>query len=326
MLLSIVIPTYNRESVLTNTLSSIFSHTLLNNDYEVIVVDDGSTDKTINVVKEYAFKQNIKIRIFTQENKGPLLARYLGTQNAKGKYIWYIDSGDEICDGALDIVLNELKNEKADIYLVNYINVDVKGNTQYIKIKQSESIGTFFDGYYPFSLWLKISKKDLLLYTYEKIKKENLIIGEDMCQSFEMVITNPTISKIDHYCYKYLHEANSLTSGCDDSSFVNAIKYINNRINEMNIDIKEKFEYFAYSQLIVQYLLLRNNRKHYKEFYNMYRSLHIGNNKYIKYRYLTIILVKIKKYIPIKEEYITNFYIRIIRSIYKNKKNNSITY
>jgi len=88
-LISVVIPTYNRAAYLGRALQSVFAQTF--KDFEVIVVDDGSTDNTADIVN--AWKD--KIHYFYQKNQGRAVARNKGIELAKGKYIAWLDSDDE---------------------------------------------------------------------------------------------------------------------------------------------------------------------------------------------------------------------------------------
>lgn len=88
MLFSVIIPTYNRAALLREALESVFAQTF--QDYEVIVVDDGSTDDTGNVVSSF---EN-KVRFQRQSNQGPGAARNLGASHAAGDYLAFLDSDD----------------------------------------------------------------------------------------------------------------------------------------------------------------------------------------------------------------------------------------
>lgn len=85
---SIIIPTYNREGLVRQTLESVFAQTFT--DFEVIIVDDGSADKTLDVVRSFGDR----VKIFTQKNKGPGPARNLGARHATGEYLAFLDSDD----------------------------------------------------------------------------------------------------------------------------------------------------------------------------------------------------------------------------------------
>lgn len=87
-LFSVIIPTYNRRQLLPQALASVWAQTLT--DYEVVVVDDGSSDGT----REWLATVSDRVRVLVQENRGPGAARNLGIQNAVGEYIAFLDSDD----------------------------------------------------------------------------------------------------------------------------------------------------------------------------------------------------------------------------------------
>src|SRR5688572_12313735 len=88
MLFSVVIPTFNRAHLLADTLESVFNQTFT--DYEVIVVDDGSTDST----QQYLGSLDARIIFLTQSNHGPGAARNLGARHAQAEYLVFLDSDD----------------------------------------------------------------------------------------------------------------------------------------------------------------------------------------------------------------------------------------
>lgn len=113
MLFSIIIPAYNVEKYILQCLTSIEQQTF--QDYEAIIVNDGSTDRTGELIDQFATDHN-KFRVIHQKNSGSAIARNTGTENAIGNYIVYIDSDDYYstnlfldklsykCDGNTDII------------------------------------------------------------------------------------------------------------------------------------------------------------------------------------------------------------------------------
>ena len=101
---SIVIPVYNVEKYLKQCLESVVNQTL--DKIEVICINDGSTDNSLNILKEYEKKYN-NIIIIDQENKGPGFARNIGMKRASGKYIYFLDSDDYIELNAMEICFKE---------------------------------------------------------------------------------------------------------------------------------------------------------------------------------------------------------------------------
>lgn len=90
---SIIIPVYNVEKYILECLSSILNQTFL--DYEIILVDDGSTDSSGEICDEYALKYS-NVHVYHQVNQGLSAARNFGVQNATGEYIWFVDSDDVV--------------------------------------------------------------------------------------------------------------------------------------------------------------------------------------------------------------------------------------
>lgn len=96
--ISVIIPTYNRAHFLCETVKSVFAQSF--EDYEIIVVDDGSTDETREAIKVFSDKPNF--RYYFQENKGRSTARNLGTEKAFGEYLMFLDSDDTLEPQALE--------------------------------------------------------------------------------------------------------------------------------------------------------------------------------------------------------------------------------
>lgn len=94
MQLSVIIPTYNRKNVLIKCLNALFNQTYPQSNYEIIVIDDGSTDGTEKMIKTMIDGAPCALRYFKQENKGPAAARNVGIRNANGKIVLFV--GDDI--------------------------------------------------------------------------------------------------------------------------------------------------------------------------------------------------------------------------------------
>ncbi|KRN31273.1 glycosyltransferase [Weissella halotolerans] len=111
-LVSVIVPTYNVETYISECLESILDQTV--KDIEVIIVDDGSHDKTVEVVAELA-EQHSNIQVIKQKNQGVSVARNTGMSVAKGKYISFIDSDDKIQVDFLKNLYQIAEKEQADI-------------------------------------------------------------------------------------------------------------------------------------------------------------------------------------------------------------------
>lgn len=114
--LSIIIPVFNTKHLIEDCLGSCLNQDISREEYEIIVVDDGSTDGSGEVIKEYA-SQYSNVHYFYQENQKQGAARNNGLKHALGKYIWFVDSDDKIVDNVLNKILR-LLSEKPSIEIL----------------------------------------------------------------------------------------------------------------------------------------------------------------------------------------------------------------
>lgn len=122
MLISIIIPAYNAEKYLDGCLSSCYRQDLPVDDYEIIIINDGSTDKTLSLAQKWASDYS-NIRIISQKNKGLSEARNAGIDNAEGDYIMFLDSDDHIADNCLSWIVRNCRENKLDMYRICAANV-----------------------------------------------------------------------------------------------------------------------------------------------------------------------------------------------------------
>lgn len=132
-LVSVIIPTYNRAGLLSEAMCSVLSQTHKN--YELLIIDDGSSDNTGAVVNEF-IERDKRIRYIKKENGGQGSARNLGIRNAKGKYIAFLDSDDEWLVDKLEKQFNFMETHPAyDFCYTDDEVLEVKNNKRTIKVK-----------------------------------------------------------------------------------------------------------------------------------------------------------------------------------------------
>ena len=118
ILVSIIIPVYNREKYIQDTINSVLSSSYKN--IEIICVDDGSTDKSFEIIKNLALTDD-RIIIFSQTNQGVSVARNTGLNISKGKYVMFVDSDDFISPTAISKCCEYLEQFNADIICFNML-------------------------------------------------------------------------------------------------------------------------------------------------------------------------------------------------------------
>ena len=154
-LLSIIIPTYNCAAFLDETLGSVISQ--LPPDFELIVVDDGSTDETAEKLSGYEHISD-NIRISYRSHKGASSARNAGIELAEGEYITFMDCDDCLAEGFLE-KSRPLLDKNADLYIFGIERIPLDGNGEFWTVKNHyyASVSDFADEY--------IRKRQLLIYS-----------------------------------------------------------------------------------------------------------------------------------------------------------------
>lgn len=215
--LSIVLPVYNTEKYLRKCLESILSNTF--KDFELIIINDGSTDNSHNIILEYKDKYKEKIVYEKKENSGISDTRNLGVEKATAPYITFIDSDDYIEPDALELMMKKIDGfdvVACDIKIVydgeRGENVISSGYNEdlYHKDKIKETMLV----HYPV-LWNKIYKTDLL----KNLKFSSDVWYEDMEYLLKLYPSINNIAVVKKTLYNYLQRKNSLTYTFNDKLY-----------------------------------------------------------------------------------------------------------
>lgn len=123
---SIIVPAYNAERYLARCIDSLLQQDLSVNEYEIVIVNDGSTDDTREIVEDYS-KQVSNIRSFTVTNRGVSEARNYGCNEAVGKYFLFVDADDWIKSNVLQSLYEKMESEQLDLLVMDYRYWGVNG-------------------------------------------------------------------------------------------------------------------------------------------------------------------------------------------------------
>lgn len=123
---SIIVPVYNMEKYLTECMDSLINQTL--DDIEIIVINDGSKDNSLKILKDYKKKYPDKLKIIDQVNSGISVARNNGLKIATGKYIGFVDSDDYVKKDMFEKLYNQIEKTKSDIVVCDIEEYRIKKN------------------------------------------------------------------------------------------------------------------------------------------------------------------------------------------------------
>lgn len=161
MVLSFIIPVFNCEKYISNCIYSILNSSL--SDYEIILINDGSQDKSLNICNEFAAK-NKAIFVINQENKGASSARNAGLNAARGDYIWFVDADDSIYTDHVYYLYESIK-ENYDVINFRYNKIESTGTTNCCEFPVKAKMHNGID----------LVTNSRALYLWDKIYKRSLI-------------------------------------------------------------------------------------------------------------------------------------------------------
>lgn len=222
---SIIIPVYNCEKYIGKCIESILKQSYKN--IEIIIVNDGSKDKTSEVINLFSANDNRVIYI-EQQNSGPSVARNNGISKATGEYITFIDSDDYIESNYIEALLDAIQKNKRDIVCCGYNDISEYGIVKHTDFMEKNDI-TKNQFLYDVCqgtggvLWNKIFKKDIL-------DKYNIKMEKDifMCEDLIFVLRYGSHCNSFGYIDKYLYNYNRLNSSSISTNI--SKDYINNYI------------------------------------------------------------------------------------------------
>lgn len=213
--ISIIVPVYNTGKYLERCLNSILKQTFVN--FELILVDDGSTDDSGKICDRFAEKDK-RIKVIHKQNGGQSAARNVGLDIAKGNFIGFVDSDDWISVDMYEYLYNLLQNNNCDIANARYIlvndenNID-KGKEEKIRFFEEKGIlreflyeGTISGSYSPCRNLYKRSLFDGIKFPVGKI-------NEDIITLYQVLYNARKMVKSDKITYFYYQSANSTTRG-----------------------------------------------------------------------------------------------------------------
>ena len=268
-IISFVIPAYNAGNTIENTINSILKQKETSLQYEIIVVNDGSTDNLNDIMKK--FNENKNIKYFSKENTGVADTRNYGINKSNGEYIIFVDSDDYISESLLKDIETYVKQ---DIELIKWNSVFVDENKNEI----SKNVNIAFEkvtGEQGFNLLF--GKDNLIdcLWNYA-IKKEIMLefptgkYHEDFAIMPLIILKAKTMVAIDKYEYYYVQSQNSIMRNTSEKKTRQKLEdkliHYDNFIKEIEkIPVqkvtKENFLIFATNSLLVVIPELKNENK-----------------------------------------------------------------
>lgn len=220
--ISIIVPVYNVKEYLIRCLDSIKNQTF--NDFEVIVLNDGSTDGSDKLAKEYCAKDK-RFTYYSHENRGLGPTRNRGLELASGEYIMYLDSDDWLSSNAMKILFEKAQESDSDIVCGKTVMVHSDGQEE--NLHNNEMLSTvdindetrfsFFKDYFYTNIFTnqatdKLYKHRLISKIKAKFGDNKLIYGEDLYYNLQILEEDIRISFIAEPIYYYFQREDSISN------------------------------------------------------------------------------------------------------------------
>lgn len=258
MILSIIIPCYNTEKYVKSCIDTIINQ--INNEIELILIDDGSSDNTGKIIDIYKYNTNIKIIHTT--NKGVAEARNIGIEKAKGEYIWFVDSDDNIIEYSINNIFECIyKYDFPDMISFGIIE-NLYNNKQLIKSNEIKYNSNYYHNKKESFVFLQ--NNNLLDLVADKIIKRNIITDNKINFKQENIPTEDHLFFLDIFPF------------IDTVLVVNDIFYIYNlRTNQSSSRKIKYYKFPVYSKALHKIIFLAKQYNAEKEMYNYCKEMYL---------------------------------------------------
>lgn len=282
-LFSIIVPVYNKEDYLHECVESVLNQTC--SDFELILVDDGSTDLSSDICDKYAASDS-RIKVVHKENGGLVSARKAGAQLASGKYVFNIDSDDYIVERALDTLKNVIDKYKPDIVGFKFSRFNDAGvinlggytvengfydSSKMVKIKQVFLYNPekrFFSFSVGPSLCFNVIKTSIYV-KWQLATSDLIIMGEDLSVFAPCLLEANSMYLADEPLYLYRIYSDSITSTYRGNEFDNLsllANYLRNNAMCSKYDIKYQLSSYITFRIFEILIGIASNSKDYYSF------------------------------------------------------------
>ena len=265
-LVSIIMPIYNVEKYLRKSVEAALNQTYANT--EVILVNDGSTDGSIDICREFE-KKDSRVRVLDLENGGAAYARNKGMEAARGSYLYFFDSDDNIEENLIEKSMDEYERTNADLVVFNFKRINEAGDVwvcdefpkgEYLTENPGDKMKFLCNyflrykcGYEP---WNRVFKADIIRKNNLVYRPNKEVFAEDMCFNFQYLLNCKKISIIEDRLYYYLIRENSIMSSerniIHQNQYINMSKLLENYIGERE-DLKEIHKNYPILYMLLMY-------------------------------------------------------------------------
>lgn len=249
---SVIIPAYNVENVIERSVKTLLTQTL--QDFEIVFVDDCSTDSSFNILNEVAknnVRKDIDIKIIRHKtNQGVAVARNTGLDNADGEFVYYVDADDFCDEDTLQLMYDEAIRQQCDVVGCEWL-LSFEHNARHMvqpDVRTGvEAFEKMCNGVMRWNLWLFMVRRSIYdEHKFRFIAKENM--GEDMMVMMKILLNAKSVSILHQPLYHYIQtNSNAMTK-----NFSAYMSQVTANVLELERYIKDELGSHEYLKLLNQ--------------------------------------------------------------------------
>lgn len=278
--ISVIIPMYNAENYIEIPINSLLNQSYKN--FEVVLVDDGSTDASTEVAKK-VISNDKRFRILRQKNSGPGAARNHGIREAKGNYISFIDSDDYFHQEFLYKVIQKSKETEADVIVCDFVKVYENGEIiqKYLHpYKLISNFDAFVDIIQSNNLTSLSQNKIFKKHLFQNIEyPEDIIVNEDVATIYRLILEANKVAFVNESLFFYVFREGSSINNFNRKRLddrINVAEIIKKDLQSRDIFNKYIKEYNTYYLLNVVLFAAIQICKHAKNWHQILKE-HLNN-------------------------------------------------
>lgn len=272
MFVSIIVPVYNAEKMLPRSIESVLSQP--DTDWELLLIDDGSTDNSARVCSDYA-RQDSRIRLIQDSNHGVSHARNTGIDNALGQYLYFMDADDWLAPNALGELKKQVNTASADVVFTAFYK-EYKTKTEYISVHQGSGEPNPYHTRLLGTVWGKLYRR---AFIGSQRFNEALHLCEDAEFNYRLLPQAKSILYCEYATYHYVYYGNSAVRGYQPervAQYIQSLERIHAHAGQADIRMQASVTAFTcnvFSVIVMNNLFNRSNKAALSEKFRLLWSL-----------------------------------------------------
>lgn len=215
--LTVIVPVYNSEKYLGRCLDSLLNQGF-EEGYEILCINDGSSDRSGEILAQYEKNHPEVVRVITQPNGGVIAARNRGLEEARGEIVTFCDNDDYLIPGAYRYLVDTFWNDQTDVVQFQSVTLDWK-TLEWFKVSNNPAGNIMYEGLgrkvygRPFlhAVWNHLFRRSFL--NEHRLRLRNVIIQEDTLFLLDVYMANPYVKAVSSCVYRYTVSKEQVTSG-----------------------------------------------------------------------------------------------------------------